>query len=613
MMILFLNKAVKLGILSSLDIKFAKIIANIHEPDILLVAAYLSSEVRSGHICLRLDQLQVKKLFSGRSPKLAKAILSLIGTPNIMQWKKRFTTCNAISDGSKSTPLVLNDQFLYFQRMWQNENKVISFLKNDYQNKITDFKRLPIILNKIFGIITNKINWQKIAIAIVLTKRITIISGGPGTGKTTIISKILIALTELYKNSSLRIQLTTPTGKAADRLNKSINNIFCNLSLTSDQHQLLSIKAITLHHLLKITPYSQKNYYHKNNQLNLDVIIIDESSMIDLSIMAHLISALSLKTKVIFIGDHNQLPSIEAGSIFSDICFFLKFGYSKKRIIELNNLTGYKLFEKKTSIKLKLRDSLCLLKKNYRFSNKSGINKLAHAVNTGNFIKIKKIINGNFHDIKKYPLSNIQEYEKLLLMCTKKYFYYLKQINIKSNIVTLLTIFNYFQVICALRTGPFGVTGLNQQIEFRLEKTGIIHNKKELWYPGRPIIIKRNDKNLKLNNGDIGIALLDKNYELKINFLLANGDIKLVSPNQLPVYDIAYAMTVHKSQGSEFNHTVLVLPNYFIPMLTRELIYTAITRARYKFSLYATDEIFKKSIYTSLIRRSGLIYRLINY
>lgn len=609
-MISLLNQLVVVGVLRSLDVQFACLVASTHEPDIQLAAAYLSAETGAGHACLNLEQLQLGRLFAGQHPKLAQAVWLAAGQPDISKWKKRLIGSAAVGDGGGATPLVLHNQRLYLHRMWRSEGEIAVFIRRNCQHEVVDEVKLRTILDKLFGVTENKLDWQKIAVAVAITRRIAVISGGPGTGKTTTVTKLLASLLQLNEHARIRIQLAAPTGKAAARLTESLSNASRKLLLTPAQLALFPTEATTLHSLLGIQANSQRMRYNRNNPLHLDVLVVDEASMIDLSMMARLITSVPERARLIFLGDRDQLASVETGAVLGDICCFAEQGYSEERAAELSRLTGCILKGRQISTEVTVRDSLCLLRKSYRFNTKSGIGQLAAAVNSGDITRARKVINGSFNDVKNYSLATSEEYQALLVGCVAGYCSYLKQVSSGAAITTVLAAFGTFQVVCALRIGPFGVTGLNYRIESELHHAGLIFREPGGWYLGRPIMIVRNDKSLGLYNGDIGITLRDGQGNLCVHFLLPDGNIKLVQPNRLPTHVTTYAMTVHKSQGSEFDHTLLVLPTHFLPLLTRELIYTAITRARMKLSLYAIDRILMKAIRTPTLRRSGLMQRV---
>lgn len=612
-MIALLEQAQALGVLRPLDLQFARIVAGEEEPDILLAAACLSAEAGAGHVCLMLEQLLPENLFEGRQPELAQAVWLAAGQPDIARWQQRLTASAAVGDGSSAMPMVLQQQRLYLQRMWQNEGEVAEFISSDSIHQTVDEPELRAILDRLFGEATNEPDWQKIAAAVAATRRIAVISGGPGTGKTTTVAKLLAALVQLADGRRLRIQLAAPTGKAAARLTESLGSAGRQLALTPEQRALFPTDASTLHRLLGAQPNSQRMRYHRGNPLHLDVLVVDEASMVDLPMMARLIAALPTQARVIFLGDRDQLASVEAGAVLGDICRFAEQGYSAARAEQLTRLTGCLLQGQSAQAEAAVRDSLCLLRKSYRFDADSGIGQLAFAVNAGDGKRAAWALSGSFSDVAGYPLAETEDYQALLNACVAGYGDYLKRVAARADAGEVLEAFGRFQVLCALREGPFGIAGLNERIEAGLQRAGLIQRTPGAlgrWYPGRPVMIGRNDSALGLFNGDIGIALRDESGELRVHFQLPDGNIKSVQPSRLPAHETAYAMTVHKSQGSEFDHTVLVLPNHFLPVLTRELVYTAITRARSQLSLYATDSVLMRAIRTPTQRRSGLAERL---
>jgi exodeoxyribonuclease V alpha subunit len=449
-------------------------------------------------------------------------------------------------------------------------------------------------------------DWQKVAAAVALTRRISVISGGPGTGKTTTVAKLLAALIQLSGEQKCRIRLAAPTGKAAARLTESLGGALQKLPLTGEQLALFPNEASTLHRLLGAQPGSQRLRYHAGNPLHLDVLVVDEASMIDLTMMARLIDALPAHARVIFLGDRDQLASVEAGAVLGDICTYASLGYTAERAEELSRLTGCSLASENHSLAGALRDSLCLLQKSYRFGSDSGIGQLASAVNRGDRQMTCAVFDGQFTDIEKKSLQTGEEYQAMLDDALQGYQHFLTGVQQQCTPAQALAAFGEYQLLCALREGPFGVSGLNDRFEQLLGQKRKIHRTPHSrWYEGRPVMIARNDSALGLFNGDIGIAL-DRGLGLRVWFQMPDGSVKSVQPSRLPEHETAWAMTVHKSQGSEFNHAALILPTQLSPVITRELIYTAITRARQRLSLYADERVLLQAIATRTERRSGL-------
>ncbi|CNH50845.1 exodeoxyribonuclease V subunit alpha [Yersinia pekkanenii] len=623
-MMALLDQAVRDHLLRPLDVQFSRMIAGDDAPMLQLAAVILSAEAGAGHVCLPLSYLQPDQLFGGRQPGLSQALWQAAGAPDLSRWIQALNNAPAVSDGSQPTPLVLQNERLYLQRMWQYEGDVVRFIASDNTASFVNETRevnetlLRETLDRLFGLAGTEVDWQKMAAAVAATRRISVISGGPGTGKTTTVAKLLTALIQLSQGQRLRIQLAAPTGKAAARLTESLSNAIRQISLTDAERTLFPDQASTLHRLLGAQPNSQRLRYHRGNPLNLDVLVVDEASMVDLPMMARLIAALPTKAQVIFLGDRDQLASVEAGAVLGDICRFAELGYSEPRAEQLARLTGYSLtgnipIGEVPTDKVNVRDSLCLLRKSYRFDEKSGIGQLALAVNAGRYRDALSVLNGAYSDVEHFSLADSDDYQVLLEECASGYQHYLQLAVTGADAGDVLAAFGRYQLLCALRTGPFGVSGLNERIEQLLHRKRLIERTpgpSGRWYVGRPVMIGLNDSALGLFNGDIGIALYDAERELRVHFQLPDGNIKSVQPSRLPSHETAYAMTVHKSQGSEFEHTAFVLPNTAMPVLTRELVYTAITRARQRLTLYCSDAVLSHAIRTPTRRLSGLVDRL---
>ncbi len=603
-----LQQAQRLRLLRPLDVQFAQMVASEQQPALMLAAALVSRDAGEGHVCLPLEQLHPEAFFAGRHPELAQALWQAAGAPE--DWSACLRAQHAVSDGQSATPLVLYQHRLYLHRMWQSEGEVAQFVQRQQPAVALDEGQMRQTLDRYFG--RQPDDWQKIAAAVALTCQVSVISGGPGTGKTTTVAKLLASLIELSA-STPRIELAAPTGKAAARLTESLGKTLQELQLDEAIQRRFPGEATTLHRLLGALPGSQRMRYHRGNPLHLDVLVVDEASMVDLPMLANLIAALPPQARVIFLGDRDQLASVEAGAVLGDICRCAELGYSPERAAQLTRLTGCEVAGREDSGASAVRDTICLLRKSYRFTESSGIGQLALAVNAGEVKRVDQVFQGAFSDIRHHALSSTEDYQLLLNDCVAGYRGYLKLLASGAAAAEVLAEFGRFQLLCALREGPFGVAGLNERIEQSLRQVGLIRRNVAVngkWFAGRPVMIARNDRALGLFNGDIGIAMPDSEQQLKVYFPLPDGTIKAVQPSRLPPHDSAWAMTVHKSQGSEFEHTLMVLPNQMMPVLTRELVYTAITRAKRQLTLYADKTVFNSAVKMRTQRRSGLVDRL---
>lgn len=606
-MLSLLLQAVEKRLLRPLDIQFARLVATESQPALLLAAACVSAEAGEGHVCLPLSNLCEDSLFAGRQPALAQAIWQAAGAPD--DWPSRLADWSAVSDGSRVTPLVLSNQRLYLHRLWYSEGRVADFFAAQEIKTAFDMRAAGDVLNSLFG--DQPENWQKIAAAVALTRKTAVISGGPGTGKTTTVAKLLAALIRLNPGA-LRIQLAAPTGKAAARLTESLGRALQELVVSDEERRRFPAEATTLHRLLGAQPDTQRLRYHAGNPLHLDVLVVDEASMVDLSMMAKLIAALPAHARVVFLGDRDQLASVEAGAVLGDICRCTESGYSQARAEQLALLTGCTLQGSDDRQAPVVRDSICLLQKSYRFDASSGIGQLAKAINCGDAEQVRAVFAAAHEDVSFQTLNSAEAYQVMLDEVAQGYQPFLQLVRRQASPAEVIAAFGRYQLLCALRDGPFGVQGLNQRIEQRLMQLQRIRRPGmgSRWYEGRPVMITRNDSALGLFNGDIGITLRDEEGNLKVFFPLPDGSIKAIQPSRLPSHETAWVMTVHKSQGSEFDHTALVMPTQFLPVLTRELVYTAITRARKQLTIYSEPGVFQRAVQLQTQRRSGLVERL---
>ncbi|WP_241033837.1 exodeoxyribonuclease V subunit alpha [Vibrio maerlii] len=471
------------------------------------------------------------------------------------------------------------------------------------------------------------VNWQKVAAAVALTRRFSVISGGPGTGKTTTVTKLLAALIEQAQQDGHEpsIKLVAPTGKAAARLTESIGQAIEQLPLDPSIKTRIPTESSTLHRLLGAIPGRAEFRHNRDNLLHLDVLVVDEASMVDLPMMYKLIDALPKHARLILLGDKDQLASVEAGAVLGDICSFNAMGMSVPQGRLISDLTGYSTLAQSSphvQSHAAVADSLCMLQKSYRFDARSGIGQLAKAINSGFAKNVDSVLAKGFGDIEVLPLAS-ESYNQMIRSLVEQYSVYLK--TVKDDVLKeqsqnqrakqALQEFAQCRLLCAVREGDFGVTGLNQRIERALSARRMIQTQDELWYPGRPVMITQNDHGLGLYNGDIGICMLDTDGEdvrLKVYFELPDGSVKAILPSRVPEHETAYAMTIHKSQGSEFQFTLMILPPDFSPVLTRELVYTGVTRAKQRLMLLTDSAVLKRAVKAKTQRASGLIARLNN-
>jgi len=645
------------GWIRAVDLQFAKQLtklAPISDPtdvdSALLLLALLSHQVGRGHVCVELPDLLSEPNSRLAIPPLEKRYRqSQLAAKEAAQAHQpdkllaNFTPESAVqlllrtklaSDGSTVAPLVIDSDRLYMRRYWQYEQQVIRAIQsrltpraglNDASSERS--QALQQTLSSLFGE-AKDLDYQRVACALASRTRFGLITGGPGTGKTTTVIKLLALLQAQAKTDparseqGYRIELAAPTGKAAARLNESIR-----LAIDAIEPQLtrcglaksdLPAKVRTLHRLLGSQRYSRELRHNSDNPLPVDVLVIDEASMVDLSMLASVMAALPSDAQLILLGDQDQLASVEAGSILGELCARSREGHY------LTDTATWLAVVAATELPQTLVDgqgsaldqSVTMLRQSYRFDSDSGIGQLATAINTDKSLSeiLSAAIAGSYADVdflSPEKTATIERSEALLRLTEQQaclgsasaeaakvgYAGYLRRLA-EQNLTTettseardaaaaeLLQAYSRFQLLTPVRQGDFGVTELNRRIEQKLHALNLIDNSRE-WYHGRPIMISANDYNVGLMNGDVGICLVIDDRPL-VAFMPTetNEQMRWIAPSRLPAHETVFAMTVHKSQGSEFEHCALLLPPQDSPVLTRELVYTAITRARSFFTL----------------------------
>jgi exodeoxyribonuclease V alpha subunit len=486
----------------------------------------------------------------------------------------------------------------------------------------------------------NLTDWQKVACAVALRARLSVITGGPGTGKTYTAARLLALLLALHPDGSpLRVALAAPTGKAAARLKQSIDDALTRLPVPADAGLDLSAliarmgPARTLHSLLGARPDTRQFRHHAANPLDVDVLIVDEASMVHLEMMDALLQALPPTARLVLLGDKDQLASVEAGAVLGDLCQDAASGrYSTATGQFVQRTAGQSLaaeFVVPDPAPV-LAQQTVMLRQSRRF--KGAIGQLALAVNRGDAVAARACLAGDLSRSQTDPkgqLSSLlalqpsspQAVCALALGAAGKPSYadYLRlmqtgpakqgaDVSSESHatwVRSVLKAFERFRILCAVHQGDWGTQALNAAVQKALADADLLQVKGE-WYEGRPVMVTRNDAQLGVFNGDVGVVLPGTEGKPKVWFLDGEA-LRSVSVMRLAQVDTAFVMTVHKSQGSEFEHTALVLPPGGAEVLSRELVYTGITRAREQFTLVEAEAgLLEAAMARPSVRVSGL-------
>lgn len=548
---------------------------------------------------------------------------------------------------------------LYLRRFWRVEARVADGLGALAARETPEpAGRIRPVLDALYPAgATSGTDWQKVACALAIRHPFTVVTGGPGTGKTTTVVRLLAALLSLQETPAARaprIALCAPTGKAAARLAESIGDKVQDIAAIDDggfhaghwRHigALLPTEVHTIHRLIGTRPLAERPRHHRDNPLDLDIVVVDEASMVGLELMAQLVDALPERARLVVLGDKDQLASVEAGAVLGELCRHAEDGgYPADLAAWLAEASGQSV--EGVGQAHPLDAHIAMLRHSHRFGHDSAIGRLARAVNAGEAqAAIGELGPADSETETRWlqtPLATATRDSPLaehVLAGIRPWLAAIRDAggfdpDLEADERRLATLFrqhNAFQLLCALRRGPAGVEGLNARIEGWLAEDGLADpapaGGAEHWYAGRPVIVTRNDPQLGLANGDMGITVpmrsAGETPTLRVVFPAAGtqGSGRAwhwVSPARLGDAETAYALTVHKSQGSEFDHVALVLPDRPNPILTRELVYTGITRTRQRFSLVspvddarapAPAEVFGRAVATTT-RRSGHLRR----
>ena len=505
------------------------------------LVADLSAAMAAGHVCLPVTGAEAAMLY---------------GSP-------------LAGDGSRPTPLVVAAGRLYLHRYYRYERRLADQLLQ-LAGERHQADGLEDLLASGFPA-AGTADRQLQAARLALTRSLVLVTGGPGTGKTYTVARILALLLRLH-GPGLRLALAAPTGKAAMRLSESIAAGIGGLDLAPDLLVAVPAKASTLHRLLGVKPDSSQFRHDAGNPLPADVVVVDEASMIDLALMARLVDALGPGGRIILLGDRDQLASVESGAVLADCC-------------------------------RTLTDNTVELDRTFRFDE--GIGRFAALVNG-------RDADGAWELLEAAAPKNVSLLQDDFLgHAVAMYLKYIEEaVRVENDamIGELFTHLGRFRVLCAVRQGGQGTVAVNAAIEHGLRQAGFAIGSGEAWYPGRPVMVTSNDYNLELFNGDVGICLPDRlaGGRPMVWFERPDGSLRALLPGRLPQCETVYAMTVHKSQGSEFDEVLVVLPSNDSQVLSRELVYTAVTRARKAVRVAARREILAAAISRSLSRYSGL-------
>ncbi len=565
----------------------------------LATAAWLAECNLAGDTCLDLERQAGQPLWRDDTGT------ARYRAPAASEWKAQLSAAFIGRPGDYQ-PLILDGRRLYLHRHWHNELRIVQALEGRMQPVPVAADRLARRLDALFGDLPSGQGgwWQKCAAAMALTRRLTIISGGPGTGKTTTVTRILALLLE--QEPTMRILLAAPTGKAAARLSESIAGQKRHgiPGVARELARRLPEQAATLHRLLGWSPGGFR--HHADNPLTCDCLIVDECSMIDQELMAELLAALPADCRLILMGDRNQLASVEAGSVFGDLTGSgMALGLSPQRAEELRSLLGTLPQDLVRDGLPSIADCIAELRHSFRFAAGGGIGRLAAHISSGQAeAAVHLLAEEANEELSLIPLSASPQAPRALLDWMLDAYRPMFEASDAEGAIACL---EQARVLCALRAGPWGEQELGTRFRERLQREGLMNESNGPAH-GLPLLILHNDYETGLFNGDTGI-FWRQGDELLAWFPGEDG-LRALVPAQLPAWQPAWTLTVHRSQGSEYQRVLLVLPPKDSPILCRELIYTGITRARTHCTLACDPALIRDWARKTADRQSGLAQRL---
>ena len=547
-----------------------------------------------GHVCVDLKIWVDEKLSPDDPPR-----------PSLEQLRKELLATGVVGFGEGPLmPLVLDSSSrLYTLRHFQAEQRIASFVLERLQREISiSAEQLSTTLAAVDLLPTEDAasqDWQLAAVVAGCSRALTVICGGPGTGKTTTVAKLLSAL--LHGDPSLRVAIAAPTGKAAARLGEALQERSANHPSLAGP--LANLDPRTLHRLLGYLPANDAFRYGASKRLPYDVVVVDEVSMVDPAIFAVLCDALAEDARLVLVGDKDQLAAVAAGQVLGDLCEAAKpeLGPGEQLAGYIKQVTGMDLpAQADASL---ISNATIALWTNYRFGRQPGIGAFAQAL----MRRDSKVAMAAFSlghddlaltDNVRVGLSKIEpELLKQLAAAAS------------DDPARALAAVTHARILTAQRLGPTGAVQWNRRVEERLMELG--HRTDDPYYVGRPILITSNDQGNRIWNGDLGVCGRNPNGDTVVWIMDANGSARELNPRRLPAHETAWAMTVHKAQGSEFDHVLLALPDRSGPLNNASLIYTGVTRAKRRATVCANLELLKGGLASWPDRRSGLAAALL--
>ncbi|MHB8659464.1 MAG: exodeoxyribonuclease V subunit alpha [Solirubrobacteraceae bacterium] len=611
------------GILSAADVHVAQRLAGLVGEDsepLMLAAALAVRAPRLGHVFVDLATIRDTASVEAEEP----VDLSALAWPDVEGWLDELgsSPLTAVGEaaGELACPLRLLGSRLYLDRYWREERRVAEDLHGLSMGAApeVDVEWLRKGLLRLFGRGSDPL--QRAAAAAAVLRRLAVVGGGPGTGKTTTVARIVTLLAEQSTARGARlplVALAAPTGKAAARLQEAVHHEAVQLETAAEVRQLvLDLRATTLHRLLGLRPGSHNRFRHdRENRLPHDVVVVDETSMISLFLMARLVEAVRAEARLILVGDPGQLASIEAGAVLGDVVGPASdsLRMSGPARAALRSAVGEELpVEAVPPSPSAIGNGIVVLHRVYRYG--AGIARLAAAIRAGDSDRAVAVLQDGHEEVTWLAVAagspeaaaELGQIRGRTVAAARRVLDAARAGEAREALAAV----GAFRLLCATRRGPFGVsTWTSRQQAWLAEELDDLDLERRD-FVGRPLLVTENDYELGLYNGDTGVIVQRPDTGRTVAVFERAGELLSFSPLRLGAVETVYAMTIHKSQGSQFTTAAVLLPDPTSPVLTRELLYTAVTRARERLILAGTEATIRAAVARPVARASGLRERL---
>ncbi len=578
------------GVLSPLDVHAATTMARVMgetDESVVLAAALAVRGARFGHVCIDLESMRESMVVEGQPPE----VLEGLPWPDPHDWPARVAAGPMVGDGRGEEPLVMVEGRLYMERYYRYENRLVELLGARVATpEILLAPGVRTALDTLFPPTPdNSPNRQLTAAETALRSRLTVIAGGPGTGKTYTVVRMLAALAH-HPDSFPRVALCAPTGKAAARLNEVVEEYASEASDPLVRRRMENLQISTIHRLLGWARGRGRFLHNEGNLLPHDMVIIDELSMVSLPLAVKLITAIRSDAKLVLAGDPFQLKSIEAGTVLGDI-------------VGPAQGTPYPSRPADEPGTAPLAKRVVTLQRVHRFDEQGPIADFADAVRTGEADQAVRLLRSGARSVGWVEDRTGASFRRLTERLTAHRVRLVELASEPGNEGAALAALNELAVLCAHREGPGSADQWRRDIETALDERfpGLRYGGE--WYPGRPLMITANDYTLDLYNGDMGVVVRTAEG---LRAVFERGGLRSYPPGYLGDHSTVHALTIHKSQGSQFAEVVVSLPSEESRLLTRELLYTAVTRASRRVTIVGESSVIRVAVDRSVQRASGL-------